>query len=124
MKKKIQISFFSNFQRGETTHPESNSERQSDVKKVSKTKVPLTNKYQKTNGNIFQGIPIFALHPKGTHYIPMPVEEEVIQPYLHLFEQGPEIPLMLHPITIPVNFCGPIQMAANVSISNAHQGTL
>jgi len=89
--------------RGETTHPESNSERQSDVKK---------------------GIPIFALHPKGTHYIPMPVEEEVIQPYLHLFEQGPEIPLMLHPITIPVNFCGPIQMAANVStISNAHQGT-
>ena len=54
----------------------------------------------------------------------MPVEEEVIQPYLHLFEQGPEIPLMLHPITIPVNFCGPIQMAANVStISNAHQGT-
>ena len=87
-------------------------------------KAPLTNTYQKINGNIFQGIPIFALHPKGTHYIPMPVEEEVIQPYLHLFEQGPDIPLMLHPITIPVNFCGPIQMAANVStISNAYQGT-
>lgn len=56
-------------------------------------------------------IPTFALH--GTHYIPVPVAEEVIQPYIHLFERGtPDAPLMLHPITIPVNFCGPIQMAA------------
>lgn len=57
-------------------------------------------------------IPTFALH--GSHYIPVPVAEEVIQPYIHLFESGsPDAPLMLHPITIPVNFCGPIQMAAN-----------
>jgi len=57
-------------------------------------------------------IPTFALH--GSHYIPVPVAEEVIQPYIHLFERGsPDAPLMLHPITIPVNFCGPIQMAAN-----------
>jgi len=58
-------------------------------------------------------IPTFALHPKGTHYIPMPIGEDVIQPYLHLFDQGPDVPLMLHPITISVNFCGPIQMAAS-----------
>ena len=61
----------------------------------------------------FQQIPTFALHPKGTHYIPMPIGEDVIQPYLHLFDQGPDVPLMLHPITISVNFCGPIQMAAS-----------
>lgn len=90
--------------RTETIRPESKSERPNEVKK---------------------GIPIFALHPKGTHYIPMPVDEEVVQPFLHLFEQGPDIPVMLHPITIPVNFCGPIQLAAasNMTISTAYQGS-
>jgi len=61
-----------------------------------------------------QSVPIFALHPKGSHYIPLSVTEEVIQPYLHLFDQGSELPLMLHPITISVNFCGPIRIAAGV----------
>lgn len=61
-----------------------------------------------------KSVPIFALHPKGSHYIPLSVTEEVIQPYLHLFDQGTELPLMLHPITISVNFCGPIRIAAGV----------
>merc|ERR1712088_535880 len=61
-----------------------------------------------------KSVPIFALHPKGSHYIPLSVTEEVIQPYLHLFDQGSELPLMLHPITISVNFCGPIRIAAGV----------
>jgi hypothetical protein len=66
-----------------------------------------------------KSVPIFALHPKGSHYIPLSVTEEVIQPYLHLFDQGTELPLMLHPITISVNFCGPIRIAAGVR-SAAH----
>jgi len=66
-----------------------------------------------------KSVPIFALHPKGSHYIPLSVTEEVIQPYLHLFDQGAELPLMLHPITISVNFCGPIRIAAGVR-SAAH----
>lgn len=70
----------------------------------------------KRRGRVF---PFFALHPKGSHYIPLSVTEEVIQPYLHLFDQGTELPLMLHPITISVNFCGPIRIAAGVR-SAAH----
>lgn len=61
-----------------------------------------------------KSVPIFALHPKGSHYIPLSVSDDVIQPYVHLFEQGSEVPLMLHPITISVNFCGPIRIAAEV----------
>jgi len=67
-------------------------------------------------------IPTFALH--GSHYIPVPVAEEVIQPYIHLFERGtPDTPLMLHPITIPVNFCGPIQMAAKCKPPSSSSST-
>jgi len=61
-----------------------------------------------------KNVPIFALHPKGSHYIPLSVTEDVIQPCLHLFEQTTELPLMLHPITISVNFCGPIRIASEV----------
>jgi len=67
-----------------------------------------------------KSVPIFALHPKGSHYIPLSVTEEVIQPYLHLFDQGSELPLMLHPITISVNFCGPIRIAAGVRSHATH----
>lgn len=70
-----------------------------------------------------KSIPIFALHPKGSHYIPLSVMDDVIQPYLHLFDQGTELPLMLHPITISVNFCGPIRIASEVSRSHISQRT-
>lgn len=69
----------------------------------------------------FQSLPIFALHPKGSHYIPMHVSEEVIVPYLHLFEQSSELPLMLHPVTISVNFCGPLHLAAS-NVSSRQNG--
>lgn len=59
-------------------------------------------------------VPIFALHPKGSHYIPLSVNEDVIYPYLHLFDQGSDLPLMLHPISISVNFCGPIRIASGI----------
>lgn len=61
-----------------------------------------------------KSVPIFALHPKGSHYIPLSVSEEVIYPYLHLFDQGSDLPLMLHPISISVNFCGPIRIASGI----------
>jgi len=59
-----------------------------------------------------KSVPIFALHPKGSHYIPLEVSDEVVKPYLHLFEPGSDLPLMLHPVTISVNFCGPVRMAS------------
>jgi len=61
-----------------------------------------------------KSVPIFALHPKGSHYIPLSVSEDVIYPYLHLFDQGSDLPLMLHPISISVNFCGPIRIASGI----------
>jgi len=67
-----------------------------------------TNEYKSEK----KSVPIFALHPKGSHYIPLEVSDEVIKPYLHLFDQGSDLPLMLHPVTISVNFCGPVRMAS------------
>lgn len=92
---------------------------QSQASVKSHTSQNLKSEIQSGDVNEKKSVPIFALHPKGSHYIPLSVTEEVIQPYLHLFDQGSELPLMLHPITISVNFCGPIRIAAGVR-SAAH----
>lgn len=55
-------------------------------------------------------VPIFALHPKGTFYIPLTVDYSVVSPYMLLYPD-PETPTQMHPVTISVNFCGPLQMA-------------
>jgi len=92
---------------------------QSQASVKSHTSQKLKSEIQSGDVKETKSVPIFALHPKGSHYIPLSVTEEVIQPYLHLFDQGSELPLMLHPITISVNFCGPIRIAAGVR-STAH----
>lgn len=47
------------------------------------------------------GIPIFALHPRGTFYIPLTIDSSLVTPYLSGIE---EISPVLHPISICVNF--------------------
>merc|ERR1712228_197059 len=93
---------------------------QSQASVKSHTSQNLKSEIQSGDVKEKKSVPIFALHPKGSHYIPLSVTEEVIQPYLHLFDQGSELPLMLHPITISVNFCGPIRIAAGVRSAAAH----
>ncbi|XP_049863375.1 transcription factor cwo isoform X2 [Schistocerca gregaria] len=60
-----------------------------------------------------RGIPIFALHSKGSFYIPLTLEAEVLAPYLAAIgvdtdmENSHDISLksiVLHPVTISVNF--------------------
>ena len=75
-------------------------------------------------------VPIFALHPKGAYYIPLSVDYALIAPYLVVFAGGNAAQqqdqesnnggggnssssspaVMLHPVTINVNFCGPVQV--------------
>jgi len=56
-----------------------------------------------------QSLPIFALNAKGSYYIPLSIDPSVIAPFLNLFTDDYAGPL--HPITISVNFTGPMQQA-------------
>ena len=64
-------------------------------------KVPI-NKQEKV-----ENVPIFALHPKGSFYVPMSVELPLIGAMFNM-ELSPT-PL-LHPVTISVNFCHPLRV--------------
>ncbi len=71
-------------------------------------------------------IPMFALHPRGSFYVPLSVDRSVVDPFLDLFDtrdddddaSAPAAPaapapaVMLHPVTINVNFCGPVAAAS------------
>ena len=67
--------------------------------------------------NSSHGVPIFALHSKGSFYIPLTLDAEVLAPYLAAFGFGLDViglpngntssvsgSLVLHPVTISVNF--------------------
>jgi hypothetical protein len=67
--------------------------------------------------NSSYGIPIFALHSKGSFYIPLTLDAEVLAPYLAEIGFGPHVnglqngntssvsdSVVLHPVTISVNF--------------------
>ncbi|XP_071039224.1 transcription factor cwo isoform X1 [Parasteatoda tepidariorum] len=49
---------------------------------------------------IQSGVPIFALHPKGTFYIPLTIESSILVPYLAGVD---DLTPVLHPISICVN---------------------
>lgn len=79
-----------------------------------------------TSGNVNKSrVPIFALHPRGTFYIPLSIEHALIAPHLVLHGNMDESnkssqpssgsPLVLHPITINVNFCGPFQSVISLA---------
>jgi hypothetical protein len=64
------------------------------------------------------GVPIFALHSKGSFYIPLTLDAEVLAPYLAAIGLGSDVnsslqngntssvssSVVLHPVTISVNF--------------------
>lgn len=51
------------------------------------------------------GIPIFALHSKGSYYIPLTIDHNVLSPFLpELMHEASSSSLVLHPVTISVNF--------------------
>jgi len=67
--------------------------------------------------NSSHGVPIFALHSKGSFYIPLTLDAEVLAPYLASYGFGLDViglpngntssvsgSLVLHPVTISVNF--------------------
>lgn len=67
--------------------------------------------------NSSRGVPIFALHSKGSFYIPLTLDAEVLAPYLAAYGFGLDViglpngttssvsgSLVLHPVTISVNF--------------------
>ncbi|KAF4521446.1 hypothetical protein B566_EDAN010603 [Ephemera danica] len=49
------------------------------------------------------GVPVFALHTKGSFYIPLTIDNEMLAPYMGAFGDHSQV---LHPVTISVNFCG------------------
>ena len=57
-----------------------------------------------------QTLPIFALNAKGSYYIPLSIDSSVIAPFLNLFNDDYVGPL--HPVTISVNFTGPLHHQA------------
>ena len=50
-------------------------------------------------------VAIFALHPKGSYYVPMTLDERLVSSKLASFSDSNPI---LHPISISVNFCGSV----------------
>eukprot|EP00096_Caligus_rogercresseyi_P007063 TRINITY_DN2438_c1_g1_i1.p1 TRINITY_DN2438_c1_g1~~TRINITY_DN2438_c1_g1_i1.p1 ORF type:complete len:522 (+),score=154.02 TRINITY_DN2438_c1_g1_i1:16-1581(+) len=66
-------------------------------------------------------VPIFALHPKEGYYMALSVDSSLIDPYLVLFTQIDKV--SLHPITISVNFCGPMALAFGSYNSANNNGT-
>ena len=54
-----------------------------------------------SNFFIFQSVPIFALHPLGSYYIPMVVNYGLLAPFLTVLEEPrPGTGLTLHPVII------------------------
>ncbi|KAJ9587604.1 hypothetical protein L9F63_018986, partial [Diploptera punctata] len=65
----------------------------------------------KSLSNPHYGVPIFALHAKGSFYIPLTLDSEILAPYLaaigfdiNALQNGNTDNVVLHPVTISVNF--------------------
>lgn len=64
-------------------------------------------------------LPGFVLHPVGTHYIPLSVHPSSMGPdfFAKVTQQGPRV---FHPISIPVNFGGPLLYMKGFSMDLKH----
>lgn len=62
-------------------------------------------------------VPIFVLHAKGSFYVPLTVDYNILYPYLNnydLLELGSGLQnVVLHPVTINVNFQPAIKQQKN-----------
>ncbi|XP_023223553.1 transcription factor cwo-like isoform X1 [Centruroides sculpturatus] len=59
---------------------------------------------------IRNGVPIFALHPKGTYYIPLTIDASLVSAAFIGYE---DIIPVLHPVSISVNFCRQLKVKIN-----------
>lgn len=96
-----------------------NKRRRSEEKRRSETlsdvpSPPLV-KYQQPSSpspplSITAGVPIFALHSKGSFYIPLTVDYHLLAPFLAEFHNidANMSTVVLHPVTISVNFQQPV----------------
>lgn len=53
-------------------------------------------------------VPVFVLHAKGSFYVPLTIDYKTLLPYLHNYDLLEVLPsvhnIVLHPVTINVNF--------------------
>ncbi|XP_008545069.1 transcription factor cwo isoform X1 [Microplitis demolitor] len=69
------------------------------------------------------GVPIFALHEAGSFYIPLTVDSGFIRPHMsYVADTGPDV--VLHPVTISVNFNQTTTPAWSPQYSPRHQDHL
>jgi hypothetical protein len=67
----------------------------SNNNRSSSNSSPITQNY---------GVPVFALHSKGSYYVPLTIDNDILAPYMGGFSDNHS--QVLHPVTISVNFCG------------------
>jgi len=67
-----------------------------------KVRTPSPSDQHPTSNSPTFGVPVFALHSKGSFYIPLTIDNEMLAPYMNAFNEHNQI---LHPVTISVNFC-------------------
>lgn len=70
----------------------------------------ISNRSPSPSAQLRNGIPIFALHPKGTYYIPLTIDASLVSTAFVGYEDV--IPI-LHPVSISVNFCRQLKMKVN-----------
>ena len=67
-------------------------------------------------------VPIFALHPKGSFYVPMSVQLSLIE---SLFtSESTKVQSVLHPVTISVNFCHPLRVLTAKQVDSTNSNGL
>lgn len=80
--------------------------------------------------NSLPDVPIFALHSKGSYYVPLTVDRDTLAPYLNEISVDSHpinlSQVVLHPVTISVNFhhqksvCSPAAMITTNGWSNSN----
>lgn len=93
---------------GSSSGYSTNGENNSGSTKIKRPHSPALSPYSRTPDRLSNrspsplqpGVPIFALHPKGTFYIPLTIEASILIPYMVGVD---DLAPVLHPISICVN---------------------
>ena len=66
-------------------------------------------------------LPGFVLHPSGTHYVPLSIHPSHMGSNFFNAKSAQVGPNVYHPISIPVNFGGPLLSMRKISIRSNHE---
>ena len=66
-------------------------------------------------------LPGFVLHPTGTHYVPLSIHPSHMGNNFFNSKAASNAPNVYHPISIPVNFGGPLLSMRKISIRSNHK---